>query len=109
MEAQRYPDDFDGFVVGAPAMDKKNDSQWHAWLARINTAADGTSILASDKFPALNQAVVNACGRLDHGIGDMLQDHHARKFDARSLICTGADSSSCLTPGRVLWTKRAGI
>jgi hypothetical protein len=97
-EAQRYPDDYDGYVVGAPVIDEvATNTFYHAWNVRMNNRADGTAILTSDKIPALHQAVLNACGKLNGGVGDMLQDFRACSFDALSIICPGADAPTCLT------------
>jgi len=45
----------------------------------------------------LHQAVLDACGTLAGGQGDMLQDPRACHLDARTLVCAGADNADCLT------------
>jgi hypothetical protein len=100
-EAQRYPDDYDGYVIGAPVIDEiATNTFYHAWNVRVNSNPDGTAILTNDKLPALNQAVLAACGKLNGGVGDMIQDFRACSFDARSITCSGADSPACLTPAQ---------
>jgi hypothetical protein len=98
-ELQRYPGDYDGAVIGAPVIDEiATNTFYHAWNVRVNSRPDGRAILTADKIPALHQAVLDACGTLAGGQGDMLQDPRACHLDARTLICPGTDAPTCLTP-----------
>jgi len=103
MEAQRYPDDFDGIAAGAPAMNfQVQNSFYHAWQARSNTGADGKTILTADKLPMLHAAVLKACDGIDGQVDGVIQDPRACKFDPVVLRCTpGQDPHSCLTDAQV--------
>jgi hypothetical protein len=92
--AQRYPDDYDGIVAGAPTIDNTAENTFvHGWNVRINEAPDGTSILTADKIQALAKAVLEACA--DNS--GMIQDPRACHFDASSIVCKGPDSPDCLS------------
>jgi Tannase and feruloyl esterase len=96
--AQRYPDDYNGILAGAPTIDNTETNTFlHAWNVRVNRAPDGTSILTADKIPALASAVLAACA--DNS--GMVADPRACHFNPQSLLCNGADSPSCLTPAQV--------
>src|ERR1700712_3631881 len=100
-EVQRYPDDYDGVVVGAPVIDEvATNTFYHAWNVRVNKDSAGHPILTADKIPALHQAVLDACGKLAGGQGDMLQDPRACHLDARTLVCTTGAPMSCLSPAQ---------
>jgi feruloyl esterase len=95
-EAQRFPDDYDGIIAGAPTIDNTSENTFlHSWNVRVNSNPNGTSILTSDKIPALAQAVLAACA--DNS--GMIQDPRTCHFDARTLLCpAGTDAPTCLTP-----------
>jgi feruloyl esterase len=101
--AQRHPDDFDGIVAAAPAnILGPLTGVYQTWLARTNTAADGAPIITSAKLPALHNAVVAACDRLDGLVDGQIDDPRACRFDPVTVQCaTGTDRPSCLTPAQV--------
>jgi feruloyl esterase len=107
MEAQRYPEDFDGIAAGAPAMNFiVQNTFYHGWNAIMNTASDGQPILTADKLPILHRAVLDACDALD-GLKDGLISYPpACKFDPAVTICkSGQDPSTCLTPAQANTAK----
>jgi tannase/feruloyl esterase len=100
--AQRYPTDFDGIVAGAPAFPiSPLLGMFQAWLARSNTAADGTPILTAAKLPALHDAAVAACDEVDGLADGQLDDPRACDFDPGTVQCPGADAPTCLTAAQV--------
>jgi feruloyl esterase len=99
MEAQRYPDDFDGILAGAPAnnMDVQNTFH-HAWNVLTNLDAQGRYILLADKLPMIHRAVLSACDRIDGATDGLIQDPRRCDFDPGSIVCRGGqDGSTCLT------------
>ena len=84
--AQRYPQDFDGIVAGAPALNfQVQNSLYHGWQVRANRGLKGEPILLADRLPLLHQAVLQACDVLD-GVSDgLLSDPRACRFDPASI------------------------
>ena len=77
-ELQRFPTEFDGAIIGAPVVNNvEHNVFWHGWNYRVNIGADGNAILTSDKIPALHAAVLAACGALNGGVGDYINDPRA--------------------------------
>ncbi|YCH46329.1 tannase/feruloyl esterase family alpha/beta hydrolase [Pseudomonas sp. SA195] len=103
VEAQRYPDDFDGIVAGAPAMNfQVQNSLLHGWQARVNTGADGRAVLVASRLPLLHQAVIAQCDGLDGQLDGLLTDPRACQFDPATIQCSdGQDGSQCLTAAEV--------
>ncbi len=104
MEAQRYPDDFNGILAGAPALNfLTQNAIYHAWQARANTDADGKSILIAARLPILHQAVLKACDKLDGQADGLISNPLACHFDPATIQCPVAatDKSACLTAAEV--------
>ena len=105
-EAQRYPDDFDGIVAGAPANDRINEivAYQHVWRASHDNS--GKNILPADKLHLLGQAVVKACDRLDGVQDGVLENPLQCRFDPESLKCDGASTASCLTAAELTAVRK---
>ena len=96
MEAQRFPADFDGIIAGAPANFWTHLMTGLLWNEQA-TLGDPASYIPYTKLPAITAASVAACDALD-GIADgVIDDPRKCQFDPSQLLCTGADSNSCLT------------
>ena len=101
--AERYPDDFDGIIAGAPEIIAGPlNAEHQTWDVRVNTDSAGNAILTDDKLPALHAAVIAACGH-DDGVNDgIITDPQNCHFDPASIQCpAGTDTTSCLTPAQV--------
>ena len=76
MEAQRYPDDFDGIVAGNPANDwTRFYAGAHLWYS-LAMLEDQESWIPRSKLPAFGKAVNEACDALD-GIEDGIYKIHS--------------------------------
>jgi hypothetical protein len=103
MEAQRYPEDFNGITAGAPAMNFiTQNTFYHAWNAVVNKDASGKPILTAAQLPILHAAVVKACDTLDGLQDGLISNPPSCHFDPEVLQCkAGQDASQCLTPAQV--------
>ena len=99
IEAQRYPDDFDGLIIGAPWNFQSHSNAGFIWDAQA-LAAPGAAIPA-EKLPAITAAAVAACDKNDGLADGVIADPSRCTFDPRSLTCKGADGNNCLTPPQV--------
>jgi feruloyl esterase len=99
-EAQRYPDDFDAIVAGAPAV---NWMRLHGARMAINQRAHASedSYITPDKYPAIHAAMLSACDASDGVKDGVVEDPTRCRFDPKVLECKGADGPGCLTPGQV--------
>ena len=99
MEAQRYPDDYDGFVVGAPWNYQSHSNAGFVWDAQT-LSAPGAAIPAS-KLPAINAAVLAACDAKDGLADQVIEDPAKCAFHPETLLCKGAESDACLTQAQI--------
>jgi feruloyl esterase len=99
-EAVRYPADFDGIVVGAPAV---NFVHLHAGRVALNRSVNVTpaSAIPAAKFPVVHQAVLAACDANDGVADGVLENPGACTFDPKVLQCSAHDNATCLTAPQV--------
>jgi feruloyl esterase len=100
MEAQRFPEDFDGIIAGAPANDWSHLFTSFVWNELALTKDEAHRIPAA-KLPAIQRAVVAACDASDGLRDGLVSNPPACRFDAAVLACTGADGNECLTPAQL--------
>jgi feruloyl esterase len=98
--ALQYPDDFDGIVAGAPALNATGRAAFAVSVAQ-NLRKEQASYIPASKYPAINNAVLMACDGNDGVKDGVIENPRACKFDAKVLACSAADSDSCLTPPQV--------
>ena len=96
MEAERYPNDFDGVVAGDPANHWTHLLVAAAWNWQALTATPD-SFLSQPKLHAVEAAAIKQCGDETGVIEDPLVCH----FDPASLRCTNGDGPSCLTDAQI--------
>jgi hypothetical protein len=117
MEAQRFPDDFDGIVAGAPVNFYQQLNLSHVWMLQRSFADNfaGVPYLDRDgdgqfddrhKLEILHQRVLKQCDALD-GIKDgVLNDPLACDFDPdRDLSTCRGDGPDCFTPAQIRLIK----
>lgn len=108
MEAQRYPDDYDAILAGAPANNWEPLISLNTLIQRELTRPDGLGV---DKLELLKKSAVEACDAED-GVKDGVIGEPARcRFDPGSLQCKEGETSACLTASEVASARRiyAGI
>ncbi|WP_158844182.1 tannase/feruloyl esterase family alpha/beta hydrolase [Saccharothrix deserti] len=105
--AQRYPHDFDGIIAGSPANYQSPVMIYQAWLSRTNTDPNGRPVLTADQLPALHDAVMRHCDRIDGLVDGQIDDPRRCDYDPAPLLCpAGADQPTCLTPAQVDVVRR---
>ena len=104
IEAQRFPEDFDGIVAIAPASMAPFGSRKAATVADIdafNTGPDGKPILPNRKTLLIHRAAVARCDRDDRIADGIIGDPLHCGFRPASLLCKTADTRECLTAAQV--------
>jgi hypothetical protein len=105
MEAQRYPEDFEGIVAMAPAFNWTHElgARWirNAQLMYPDPTQIIDPVIDSETLKLIGDAVMEKCDALD-GIKDgIISDPRLCNFDVSSLACGETTSDNCLTPEQV--------
>src|SRR4029077_15691669 len=104
IEAQRFPDDYDGIIAGAAANPKTHLDAWRIWMAQA-MFKDEASVIPGTNVPMVYKAVLAACDAID-GLKDGLIDDPTKcHFDPHVLECKNGDAPSCLTAAQVTAAK----
>ena len=105
MEAQRYPDDFDAIVAGAPA---NYQTHLHTWDLSVSVPVlkDPAAVVPAAKATMLNKAVLAACDAKDGVKDGLLNEPRSCKFDPSVLLCKAGDAENCLTAPQLEAVKR---
>ena len=93
MEAQRFPEDFDGIIAGAPANDWSHLFTSFVW----NELALSRERIPLEKLPTIQRAIVAACDDADGLKDGLVSNPPACRFDPAVLACKGTDGKDCLT------------
>ncbi len=105
MEAQRFPDDYDGIVAGSPGANWSGRALLAVWIAQA-VHKDDASFIPTSLFPLIHEAALAACDAQD-GVKDGVIDQPSRcKFDPKVLACKGDATSGCLTAAQVETARR---
>ncbi|MEV4000587.1 DUF6351 family protein [Actinomadura sp. NPDC049753] len=86
MEAQRHPDDFDGILAGAPAVNWDEFEVATLWPQVVMN--EEHTFPSQCEFNAFNKAAVQACDGLDGATDGLIGDPAKCDYDPRRLIGT---------------------
>ncbi|WP_344595804.1 tannase/feruloyl esterase family alpha/beta hydrolase [Actinomadura vinacea] len=103
-EAQRYPEDFDGIVSGAPAANMTALAIWdQGWNGKAMLDGNGKPTLSVDDLKPLHEAVLKACDARDGTRDGLVSDSMDCEFDPKSIACPARGNASgfCLTPAQL--------
>jgi feruloyl esterase len=105
MEAQRYPNDYDGVIAGAPANAFSQILTGFAWNMQL-LLNDPASYIPAKKLKAIETATLAACDAPDGVTDGVLDDPTKCGFDPAVLLCKGAETDECLTEKQVAALKK---
>jgi feruloyl esterase len=100
VEAQRYPEDFDGILAGAAANPKTHLDAWRVWMAQA-MFKDKDSYIPPSKYSIIHEAVLGKCDALDGVKDGLIENPMQCHFDPNVLECKAADGQQCLTKAQV--------
>lgn len=110
VEAQRFPQDFDGIIAGEPAMGRPGTPQPEAGPALNASVAalikDGKAVISPAEVMMIHEAALARCD-LDDNLNDgIISDPRSCGFRPEQLQCTGGKLATCLTATQVAALQR---
>ncbi len=100
IEAQRYPQDFDGVIAGAPAMAWSETTPWGLAVDRWQSK----NPLTIDSLELLDMASRNACDLLDGVADGVIGDPRQCSLELlnlEALRCESGQTERCLSEGQI--------
>jgi Tannase and feruloyl esterase len=106
VEAQQFPWDFDGIIVGAPAINFGGVFMDMHWKARAVTDKNGNPLFSIADIKLVHAAAVAKCDK-DDGVKDgLIGDPRTCKFDPTDLLCKAGARTGCLSAEQVAAVKK---
>ncbi|KAF9879161.1 hypothetical protein CkaCkLH20_03394 [Colletotrichum karsti] len=102
--ADMFPEDFDGIVAGAPAVDFNNLYSWRAGFFPLTGAAGSPNFIKPEVWKTtIHNEILKQCDKLDGAEDGILEDPSRCVFEPKRLRCNSrtADRSKCLTNAQI--------
>jgi feruloyl esterase len=109
LEAQRFPEDFDGLMPSAPVYDYTGRSVIAAaWFAQAISDGDGGSVLNAAAAEAVHKSVLEHCGAQAGVEERLVTDPLSCKWQAEMIACRSESDAggNCLNARQVAAVKR---
>jgi len=108
MEAQRFPQDFDGLMASAPVYDYTGRNTYAAaWFAQAFSDGHGGSVLNAAAAQAVHKSVLEHCGAEDGVDEGVVTDPPSCKWQPQMIACAaGRDGFDCLNAKQVAAVSR---
>jgi feruloyl esterase len=101
MQAQRFPDDYDGIVSGAPVNFFVATHYTQLWTALAAKQTSDESILSAADLELVSAAALAQCDATDGVADGVIEDPQTCDFDPGALQCSGTAAGQCLREDQV--------
>lgn len=96
-DAQMYPDDFDGLLIGAPAWWTTHLQTWTLKVGTYNLPQNASSHVDPSLYPRIAADVVSQCDAADGVADGIISAPHKCQLDTDQLLCNGTQAA-CIQP-----------
>jgi feruloyl esterase len=100
-EVQRYPTDFDGVLVGAPANWMTHLPAWDIRVALQQFPNTSVSYNPENMWATIHAAVINQCDTLDGVVDGIVSDPTRCNFHPEVLACGRRNETGCLNTAQI--------
>ncbi|EMR65439.1 putative feruloyl esterase b protein [Eutypa lata UCREL1] len=105
--AEMFPEDFDGILAGAPAVDFNSLYSWRASFFPITGAAGSENFISADTWTTtIHDEVLKQCDGIDGVADGIIEDPTLCLFEPNTLLCGTYDPSvACLNSAQIQVVK----
>ncbi len=104
--AEKYPDDFDGIIAGAPVYNvTANNTILHGWIAQTMLNRDGTPRVNQASLNLVREEVARQCDAIDGQRDGRLSRPESCQPELDGLVCTSTGQSGCVPPEQLALIK----
>ncbi|KAK9417782.1 putative DNA polymerase V [Seiridium unicorne] len=100
--AEMFPEDFDGIVAGAPAVDFNNLYSWRASFFPLTGASSDYNFISAYTWnTTIHDEVLRQCDDIDGVKDGIIEDPLLCHFEPQALLCQANSTTNCLNPTQV--------
>lgn len=103
-QVQRYPDDYDGVLAGAPGVNTPEMSARRMW--EMIRHRENRGLMSAADWALIARSGVAACDAKDGLRDGLVANPAACRFDISSLQCRAGQAGACLSAAKVAFAKR---
>lgn len=96
-EAQDFPDDFDGIVVGDPAINFNNLTSWSCHFLPLTGTEGSPTFVPLDMWPVIHEDILAQCDGIDGVLDGVIEVPELCNYVPDGLICAPGETTACLT------------
>ncbi|KAH8895586.1 tannase and feruloyl esterase [Thozetella sp. PMI_491] len=107
-EVQRYPDDFDGALVGSPVIWQTHEEAYEDWAGIGFYPNTLDTFISTTQWSKIHEEALHQCDHIDGVRDGIISDPPSCNFVPETLLCKGneSDADSCLTAPQLANLKR---
>jgi feruloyl esterase len=94
---QKFPNDFDGVVAGAPAINFVNLLSWSAHFYPITGPPESETYLSLQNWTTVHKEILRQCDEIDHAKDGIIEDPSLCDPALETIICKPGGMSDCIT------------
>ncbi|PHH86801.1 hypothetical protein CDD83_9738 [Cordyceps sp. RAO-2017] len=96
MQAQEFPDQFDGIVAGAPAFDFNALSYWAGRFYKATGPPGSPTFLSAQEWDTVYADILKQCDALDGAVDGILEAPELCHYSPASIVCRTDQKENCL-------------
>ncbi|MCP5144580.1 MAG: tannase/feruloyl esterase family alpha/beta hydrolase [Gammaproteobacteria bacterium] len=103
-EMQRFPEDYDGILVGAAGPKTPEMTTRRMWELLLRDHNPG--LMAPEDWKLVQQHAIDSCDALDGVADGIAEDPRKCGLNLETLACTGDKTAQCLMPEQITFARK---